>query len=335
LLVGCDDRAGGEAGAASARAGLTPSPPVAWRGALADGAAFDLVPHADGAALVWAGRELKVQALDADGKPRAEPQTVHSLRAVREVAAASGGDRLAIVWRDGRRTLGTVGRGALALAASPSGRIVALLRGVSEACADRSERDCVEFFIRELPTATGSRPRLAVPRPCSRGAVGLAVVDGLWHYAVCSRQSGFERTTLFSARPEPAYAQAQPLLDRCVPRELTVLRRDVWLSGDCGGRRVALHIDGVTPPGRARDLGKVALRCRGAEPHITTPGARGLDLALREPRGRLAPLLPERLASDRARAAWTGRTLLIAEPGEQQLALRRHICSQGRLVSVP
>jgi hypothetical protein len=123
------------------------------------------------------------------------------------------------------------------------------------------------------------------------------------------------------------------LLARCVPRELTAMRQDVWLSGDCGGRRVALRIEGVSPPGRALDLGNVDLQCRGAEPHITTPGRRGLDLALREARGRLAPLLPERLASDRARAAWTGEALLVAEPQDQQLLLRRYRCAAGTLLA--
>jgi hypothetical protein len=285
---------------------------------------------------------------------------------VTEIAAAAGGGRVGVAWivEDGSDALvfaahgdddgerfsptmslgatvpgGTVSRARLQLTASEPGQLRVGFREPDGACSAHVGR-CARYLTRPLPDPRPADGRgvegREIPVPCKRMVAGGIWVAGTWYDGVCARTPE-SVTHVFAIRPEIAYAEAVPTLDRCEP--LGVAPGDafavVWGRCDDGIAARTLSPDPardrfVHPASRslACDLGRPLARVRG-------PGGTGFDVRFDAPRARVEHYLPDDAEADSARAVWTGEALVVARPvSGARLRVEARSCVGTRLVPV-
>ena len=345
-------------GIGTATSGAVVGPPP---GSLSTPTAFELTASPRGATLVWApvGRAegaIQKRELDAAGEFRGWSETVLAAGVLGDVADLTAvwvGARLGLAWLERQgpaarvraawaRTSGApfelgaawsgprMSRGNLVMAARGDKALV-FARGGEAACIDPGKRGCFAFGFHELE-ATRAVPTglpMSVPVPCNDNSAALAVVGERFHYGVCTETASRPVTTVFSIQHDPEYARADTLLEGCTPYGTFLWRGAAWLVAECdGGRRAARIGD---DPQEFLDLHGLHLECRSGQLRVRAPS---LDLALDEPRSGLAPLLPPDVAPLGARAAWTGRALVVATSFADQLRLTRRTCTGDRLETV-
>jgi hypothetical protein len=349
--------------------GSTPGPalPMVSGLPLMTPTAFDLVPSASGATLVYVGsapkRAVRLE-LAADGMVRGVPGVALDSDAIpgepSDLAASWVGDRLVLAWveRTGAKArvraawateavnttaappkvleLGgawvgpRTARGNLVVAARGD-RALVFARGEQTPCVDPAQQGCFGFSFHELHAdrAVPTGLPLAVPVPCTDHTAALAVVGGRWHYGVCTDTGKAPMTTMFTIEHDPEYARADRLLEGCKPTGALIFGGALWLIGDCQGNRRAVRVAGRDEPLEFLELRTTRLECAADGARVRAPG---LELVLDEPRAGLEALLPADLAPAGARAVWSGRALLVAATGTGALAVTRHRCDGGRLV---
>jgi hypothetical protein len=280
-----------------------------------------------------------------------------------EVAAAAGGGRAAVAWagQEGaevrvRVTHGSgttfapaedlgpmdvpthVTRGNVALAGAPDGTLALLYRRTRGPCADGSNEECVRLAARRIgPEGLSEREGmpLVIPEVCDTPVPGYVWADGTWYYSLCAMVEGAPETTTYSIRFEPRYAQADRMLAGCAPIGLSrVGEGAAVVLGRCAEGR----IEGV----RLAEVGteRAALRtvtrsvdCAEGRPRaLIGGGAEPLVVTFREATAGLAPLLPEEIAPEGARAIWTEQALLVATPIGGEVSLRRYQCQDEALL---
>jgi hypothetical protein len=166
--------------------------------------------------------------------------------------------------------------------------------------------------------------------------VSFAVSGGRWYYGVCSQATGKPVTTVFSIQAEPQYARADRLLEGCLPLGALSQNDELWLVGDCPGegQRRGVRVRGGNAEPVELRVDRVEAVCQSGAPLIRQTGARGLNLTLLAPRDGLAAFLPKALAPDGSRAAWTGRTLLVASLNQGLITLKGYQCDSTLLREV-
>ncbi len=324
------------------------------RAELASPTAFDLIASFDGAKLVWAARgdsfEVLEQPLAKDGrfKGGAARLAVGAARGRATDLVAAQLDRgVAVAWveqlgdearasallSDARGAsqiadLGaawpttTVHRGNLALAAARDYALV-FLRGTEEPCSE-GQRQCFGFGLYRLEAEGALNARglpLSVPVPCSEYSTLLSIVEGRWHYAVCTLAESSPVTTLFNIQFEPEYAAAEQLLAGCRPLGLFEHEQDVWLSADCAGRRKVIRGSGAQRT--THDLSGLVFDCGSGQPRLR---AGDFELGLGPPRAGVHALLGPPWVPARARAVWTGQALVVAAEQGGSVRLTRYAC---------
>lgn len=338
--------------------------------------AFDLTSTDSGAALVTLDATragLSLTRFDAQGHAQATEalfdakasDAPHGVREVSEVAAASLGADLDVVWveksaqgahaRGLLRPLQARGgaplqdlngvqepiatpRGNVALGSS-DGHFLVLSRREKTACADSNQSDCIGFdlFRQEAIGSARTGSPLAVPLPCEQNSVSFAVSGSRWYYGVCSRSTGKPLTTLFSIQSEPAYARADRILEGCLPLGATALGGDLIVIGDCGGQRQGLRVRGGNAAPEEARVDRLEVVCDAGKPLIRQLGVGGLSLPLNERRDRLEAFLPPALSPPNSRAVWTGEALLVASPSRAldgthpQVTLKSYRCDSTLL----
>jgi hypothetical protein len=325
--------------------------------------AFELAPRDDGATLVFAPLEANQGALrklefDANGEASGEPTTLftseklggdisdlgavwvknelalawierHGAKARVRAAWANGGGR---VFELGAAWVAPVAaRGNLTIAARDAAALV-FARGEQAPCIEPGRQGCFGFAFHELEgdqvRATGLP--LSVPVPCTDRSTTLAVFGSRWHYGVCTDSGERTLTTLFTIQRNPEYARADRLFEGCTPVDTLTWDGGAWLVADCQGARRAVRIGEGDAAPVYLDLRNPRFECRAGVARIRTSG---FELELDQPRGKLSALLPRELATEKARAVWTGRALFVAEAAGGELSLRRLVCSGDRLGS--
>jgi len=322
---------------------------------------------ASGALIVWAparadGGGILQRELDRLGTARSAPRRVVARSGafdVVEIAAASSQDDHGIVWiesdgsssrtrallvpADGaapgaplllasETTAHAAGRGTIAIAQLPGGRLRALFPVGAVECASADDEGCVGFGFRELGSRAPVReePWLSVPRPCPEGAASLAGLDGRFFYAVCSWGQAEPSTMAYAINVETYYARADEVLRGCTPLGMLPLDASTLLLGaDCGVLRRAARLSRDMKPPAEFPLADLTLGCERGAPIVR---AAGWELPLSAPRDRLEAVLPAAIAPAGARAIYTGRALLVAQRMSDRLELRRYSCSDGILL---
>jgi hypothetical protein len=136
---------------------------------------------------------------------------------------------------------------------------------------------------------------------------------------------------MFTIERSPDYAQAEPLLEGCVPLGATTLDGEVLLVGRCGTERRAVRVGRRESAVRAVGLSDLAVLCDGTgRIRFRAAGSSALDHVVEAPADRLGALLPERIAPVDSRAVWTGRALVVASAVGNRLVARRHACASNR-----
>jgi hypothetical protein len=201
-------------------------------------------------------------------------------------------------------------------------------RGDEAACIDASQHGCFAFGFHELDAtrAVATGLPMSVPVPCTDHSASLVVRGTRFHYGVCTDSGKGPVTTLFSIQRDPEYARADSLLEGCTPTGTFVWHDAAWLVADCEGGRRAGRI-GDDPP-EFLDLHAPRLECTSRKLRVRAPS---LELALEEPRAGLSPLLPPDVAPSGARAAWTGRALVVASSFAERLRVTVRTCRGDRL----
>lgn len=327
---------------------------LALRAELASPTAFDLIATLDGAKLVWAERgdgfRLLEQPLAKDGQLKGTAARLAAGEArgrATDLVAAQLDRGVAVAWveqlgnearasalvSDARAPseiadlgaawpTGTVHRGNVALAAARDYALV-FVRGTEEPCSE-GQRQCFGFGLYRLEAAGVLNARglpLSVPVPCSEYSTLLSIVEGRWHYAVCTLAESAPVTTLFNIQFEPEYAAAEQLLAGCRPLGLFEHDRDVWLSADCAGKRKTIRGSGA--PRTTHDLSELVFDCGPSGPRLT---GGGFELRLGAPRTGLHTLLGAPWVPPRARAVWTGGALVAAVEQSGSVRLTRYAC---------
>lgn len=231
-------------------------------------------------------------------------------------------------------------RGRLMLSASPIGQMRMAFRAPDAACVGAPGR-CAKLVTQAFPVGA-ERPADAreMPTPCARMLVGAHALGDTWYDAFCAvtpratEQAAL--TLVYAIRPEISYAEAVPVLEGCEPLGVAPTPRGVAVLGTCEGQLRA-HV--VAGQGRALVLDGVMreAKCVASRPLLALAAADGarLEVPLDEPRDRLELLLAPGLASARARAAFTGSRLLVADVQRNRVVLRTFVCRGDALVAAP
>jgi hypothetical protein len=327
---------------------------------LASPTAFELTARARGATLVWGPRgaarpTLLHVELDASGRRTGSVSVVldASARAgeISDLASAWVGERLAVAWieRSGAKArvraawasakarvfeLGAAWRGpptarGNVVVEARRGKGLVFARGDEVGCIEPGKHACYAFSFHEL-AADRALPvglSLSVPVPCTDNATSLVVLPHRYHYGVCTDTGRGPVTTMFTITPEPAYAQASPVLEGCEPAGTFAWKGDAWLVATCQGHRRAARLGGSDTAIEYLDMRSLRLECKGTVAALRTSG---FELALDEPRSRLEALLPSAMAPRGSRAVWTGGALLVASTVGSALRLARYVCEQDR-----
>jgi hypothetical protein len=351
--VGGCDRGSEPAASTASTPAPSAAPAPARRHPVASEASFDLALTADGALLVWAAQgEIRALPLDRAGIPRGEAKRLARAEpgaSLGEIAAASSARLLAVGWIEragdvgvaraalGDPAVGTFAeavpisaatsggegrRGSIALATDGE-RMVAFVRGEPEPCRDDRAKACTRFAFSDLagPSPRPRRVPLSVPSPCAHAIAGIVVLDGRWHYAVCSTTSGREVTTTFRIQYEPRYAEAHEVLAGCSPAGATRAGEAMILAADCKSGRRGVRVAAADAVPAPLDLAPASVECARGRPLLSP-----IPLHLSEARDGLAPLLPADVAPLGSRAVWTGTTLLVARYVAGHVAVHRYGC---------
>jgi hypothetical protein len=133
---------------------------------------------------------------------------------------------------------------------------------------------------------------------------------------------------MFTIERSPDYAQAESLLEGCVPLGATTLGRDVLLVGRCGSERRAVRVGRRESAVQAVGLSELTVLCVGVDRlRLRATGSSALDQVVNSPESGLGVLLPERLGPVDSRAVWTGKSLVVASAVGNRLVVRRHTCA--------
>jgi hypothetical protein len=325
---------------------------------LASPTAFELTARARGATLVWGPRGaarptlLRVE-LDASGRRTGSVSVVvdASARAgeISDLASAWVGERLAVAWieRSGPKArvraawgsakarvfeLGAAWRGpptarGNVVVAERRGAGLVFSRGDEMGCIEPGPHACYAFSFHELQAdrAAAVGLSLSVPVPCTDNATSLVVLPDRYNYGVCTDSGHGPVTTMFTITPEPAYAQASPVLEGCEPRGTFAWKGNAWLVADCQGNRRAARIGRSDTAIEYLDMRSLRVDCKGT---VASLRASGFELPLDEPRSRLEALLPDAMAPRGSRAVWTGSALLVASSAGNALRLARYVCGR-------
>jgi hypothetical protein len=352
------------------------APPVVRPGLLASreiasASSFELVPHDEGALLVWGAPPARGAAvLAAPLSPLGEPRALdvllsHALPI--EIAVAADGARAAVAWvaqRDSRSTeievsaafsaggvafgpetslgpaepLVTPLRGRLALSTGEDGAFFLSHRVPPGPCTGR-DAVCARLArdrIDSPGSAQGDDP-MEVPVPCDPFLVGSLRNAGTWFFALCHREDdGAPRATLYAIRPAISLAAASQVLIGCTPRGVAPTETGAAVIADCPeGRGIAWQDELGRPAGEIRNA-QLEVSCTARPALRATGEGRTLEVPLTAAVGRIEGLLPDAIASPLARAVWTGAAILVAEPritGEhREILLERHQCEDDHLV---
>ncbi|HEX4353732.1 MAG TPA: hypothetical protein VHZ95_12475 [Polyangiales bacterium] len=313
---------------------------------------------------------LLVQRLGADGSAPRAPIAIDPACGggeIVEVAAASGGGRLGIAFivedKGARRArvLGTyasdsgeafapvlplgaaeptgrAARGRLELVATESGQMRIGWQAPRAACVGDTG-SCAQILSEPYPPPSDPIERRTdtreIPQPCERFLTGSVWTGGVWYDGFCALdRSSVPTTQVYSIRPEISYAEVDPTLQDCEPLGLSPSAAGAVAWGRCADG-LAAHF--LAPEGRRQIVRNAerTLECAEGRPSLRLHGSQqtGEALPLRAPRDRLEGWLPASLASDDARAAFTGRDLLVAAPEAGHLVVTSHHCESQRLVS--
>lgn len=289
---------------------------------------------------------------------------------VEEVALAAAGLRAAIVWiaRSGSilraqatiasagvdgfspvRDLGAAPPGAHDLGAR--GRVSAwstaeggahVTHRLVEAPCVASAGRCAPFASAILGAAPGERVGAVreVRAPCEPMLVGGLVRGSAAFHAICHRtEDGAPTTTLYvindgdDGTAPGALAEPVDVLAGCQPLGVAPGNGGAVVVGRCAeGPRVVA----VDPGAHVTRTVRAAVRsvaCARGRPVIHVGGLpEPLSVPLAEPASRVEALLPEAIAPEGARAAWTGDALLVAVPQGRDVGVRRYQCELERMV---
>lgn len=325
--------------------------------------AFELLTTPDGAWLAFArhsakGARIEVAMLDASGAPQGKARTIATLEpssSVGEITAASSAGVVAIAWLERKKTsaviravladgkLGSFAEPSMVASATSGGdarrgnlvlagdreRLMAFFRGEPEPCIGNPERQCTRVGFSELAgqTPRPARIPLSVPAPCGSAIAGFVLSANRWTYAVCSVETGRERTTVFRIQYDPRYAEAHEVLAGCTPSgAVSLAQDDVVVAADCNDGRRAVRVGTMNTPPQPLDLSQLDIVCERGHPVLNAPR---FELRLDAPRDGLAALLPAKIAPAGSRAVWTGTTLLVARYLSGQVAVQRFGCRGG------
>lgn len=337
--------------------------------------AFELVGTSDGALLVWAsanscGRGLSFQHFDASGAAQGATANgpvpacgAEAAARITEVAAATGGGRLGLVWiaehgtsaevfathaADGAErfappvvlastvVIGAAPRARVQLTASETGQLRVGFRQADAPCSARAGR-CARYLTRPLPDPRPADGRgvegREIPTPCDHMVGGGVWVGGTWYDAVCARDPG-AATHVFAIRPEISYAEAVRTLEDCEPLGISPGENFAMAWGRCDDGIAARTLS--PEPARDKFARQVArtLTCRDGRPLARVTGAEGVgfDVAFGSPRGRVEGYLPDEFGPA-ARAVWTGEALVVARPSpDDALRVEAWRCAGEALV---
>ena len=290
---------------------------------------FDLAAAGDGAVLVWSAfgeARLRTRRIGPLGEMLGDEATVLGEYdgAVREVAVALNGDRMAVAWveTDGRTTA-LHARAASGPIEGPLGRAIALgdvdpaamtvargnvaiaARGEGFVAAVRAAREG-GARIALVPIDRGMRARRSVDveQPCARALVGTAQVGSDVALGVCSG-SGLVRVLVGDGEPSVTRIDAG-----C---------EDVALV-DAGGEHAVARCGGPHP---IDDGSRVLVPvCEDAVPRL------GSNIVLRTAASGLGALFEDAIAPSGAPAVWTGRALVVATRDRDVLMLYRTECRE-------
>jgi hypothetical protein len=327
--------------------------------------AFGLASAPFGATVVWAGRNesgVGLFALDLNdvGQPeRAAFELVRISEEVRSIADVSTcwqGMNRAVVWIERvagearvqaaykpevgpvrRFDLGLgypaplAARGNVALAAGQSD-VSVFVRGASEPCVEASDSSCFGFRFHRVANVEEPSPRvtLSVPVPCEEAAAQLLVTKDRWYYSVCTARRREPIVTLFTIEPELSYAAARELFLGCAPLGLVTAEGRPALLARCGGRTHVAWLGAADGEPAGESFEPRIPTCDD----LPTVHVGGQHFRLSEPHAGLEAFLPESLSPRGSLAVWTGRALIVAEPREGVLHLRRHGCRGDEFVEL-
>jgi hypothetical protein len=297
---------------------------------------------------------LRVE-LDASGRRTGSVSVVLDANArsgeISDLAAAQVGERLAVAWieRSGTKAraraawasakarvfeLGTAFRGpptarGNVVVAERRGAGLVFSRGDEVGCIEPGLHACYAFSFHELQAerAAAVGLSLSVPVPCTDNATSLVVLPDRYNYGVCTDSGRGPVTTMFTITPEPAYAQASPVLEGCEPAGTFAWKGNAWLVANCQGNRRAARLGRSDTPIEYLDMRSLRLDCKG---DVASLRASGFELPLDEPRSRLEALLPSAMAPRGSRAVWTGGALLVASSAGNSLRVARYTCEGNR-----
>ncbi|MCA9600439.1 MAG: hypothetical protein KC417_00360, partial [Myxococcales bacterium] len=286
-----------------------------------------------------------------------------------EVSAATGGGRVAVAWvlRDPLElrigaTYGNLStaefapaedwgktelvadareRSAVATAAAPDGTLAVIYRTLDVKCKDDSGNGatCASFAVRRLGGQDGEPNGgvgvpLQVPRTCPQPIVGHVWSNNTWYYGICSKPEKQEPvTTQYAIQFEPQYAVAERILANRTPLGIAPVDGGVIAMGRGAGFRDAVQF---ADNGRRRtyfERAESKVTCVNGRPVIAAQAANGavVSVPLTEPRSRLESLLSSAYSTDRARAVWTGKSLLVGFPMAGEVVLHRYECLGDQL----
>lgn len=289
---------------------------VVWSPARAD-AAFPIV-EVEAAAI---GRRVGV-AWIVDHGTRAVAYSSFSTDGGRTFAAASElGPSVTLA-----RTL----RGRLAIAANDDGELRMYQRIDDGPCVGEERgQSCARFVGRavggDLSTEERGVETREVARPCDPLVSGLRWHGGTRYVAICNRQNGEPRTTVFAIRSAIDWAAVTEVA--CAPSGIAPLDDGVIAFTECGAAYALDAMGAQTsrfdPPNRSIVCGEGRVELR------VSSGSSARSLRLAEADDHLEALLPPSLAPAGARAIWTGESMLVALHVGRDVRVRRYECVRG------
>lgn len=284
--------------------------------------------------------------------------TDEAVRPALEVVAVSSGSMLGIAWVvDGvppamgeatvssgglegfapAFTLGLVGatstpsaRGRLAAIVGEDGALRVRIRTPARPC-DRAA-PCEGTTRIRLDDADHRRegPAEAVPSACEPFLVGTLATAGTYFHGLCHvEDAGTPSAMVYSIDPEPMHAAATDPLPGCAPLGLAPAPGGVAVVSSCPEGVSVAWLDGT---GVVRGVARPATRsatCTAGRPTLRIEGEATLEIPLTTPLSRIETLLGEPVASDRARAIWTGAAILVAEPRNHDVWIERWECNDA------
>lgn len=316
---------------------------------------------------------ISLQRYDADAQPVGEPRRIEACgpgdddRAeVAQLSAVAEGGKLALAWVVRRaaadaHVLGTFGadtasafaptfligaaaaqalpwRSRLALAGGDNGRMRVAFRATPAPCTS-GQGQCARVLSSPHPPPDSVAERgvdaREIPDPCPELLVGSLWSQGVWYEALCALEGPRAKpvTEVYAVRPEIFYAEALPVLAGCLPLGMARAPQGVLVVGRCDE---GLQVHRLSEAQRVVVTDAVReVRCKAGRPSLEIRNGHGESIVYRldAPEDRLELWLPTRVAAGVSRAAFTGRTLVVASAHDGELRLRAWKCRGPSLVS--